>query len=730
MDTPTAIGKKQRFLLELPELLDLTFSFLDDYTITHTIILVCRQWFQVGQHRVIKELVWQNNTSNMEKDRVLLQLGRVDRLCYHGHSEGYYHDVDGNLWRNLAERSRRHRFLDWELRRAKFSQQQQKQQEQEHDDGKVEDELDTDQETSELPLKELRMQGAVDLSNMCAIYPAMAHLTSLEIQSVTVTVGVLQMRHVFEYCPLLQRICVESLSPRAQYLQGPWFSEVRINPQTGQVRKRVPLLLRSVVLRNVVVPQSCLETLIGLVPQLGELLMVVKNFVDLYGSTVIAATNDNNSDGYGDGDGSLSKDGPTRIRQLVKLHHPHLNSFYFSPPHTIAPLSTDIIHDWIQDAPSKKMDWTFQGPELTPEILAHLVQLPNFITTLHISGECSTLHGYLCASPHLLHLKAPNSAIPINDLDIHYRLIQGCLPAATVTAMISCQQEQENNHRNHPRVWACRRLQTLQVAFFSTNMTSSYSRVIFGYVSRVCPKLKDLEIYGPEYLLQLQNPWTIEEAEARQGRLCLMLEGGLCLLSRLKGLERLVVGNVDYNVANVDEDGGDEDDDGNDEHSGDDLGVHFDWMVPEGHSVARRNARQAWINRARGQGCWSKMLQDEEAHEEERLQNYQKGLSDNGITIATQQAKDTADGGEEFLAASLQDLGLLRDVKQVLEDMESRNTEEGEGYKLWPYLIRLSIYQDITFGHQPEAEVKRLLSPIDPRTGLPSLELLKYPVLS
>ncbi|KAG0380861.1 hypothetical protein BGX24_004071 [Mortierella sp. AD032] len=714
METSTT-NRKQRSPLELPELLDLTFSFIDDHTITHTIILVCRQWLQVGQHRVIKELVWQSNSKKIEKDRVLSQLGRVDRLCYRAENFGYNGLYgDKALWENLAGRSRRHRFLDWEQRRARFGQPQQKQQEREGNGDEVEEELDTVQETSELPLKELRMQGTVSLYNMKEFYPAMAHLTSLEIRSVHY--GILQMRQLFENCPLLQEICVESPSPTAQYLQGPWFSEVRVNPRTGQARKRAPLLLRSVVLRNLIVPQSCLETLIGVVPQLGELLLVIKDFVDLYGSTITTVTNDNNSDG--DVNGSLSTDGPTRIRQLVKLHHPQLYSFYFSPPHSIAPLS-DVIHDWIQDAPlSKRRDWTFEGPELTPCIVGHLVQLPNFITTLHISGECSTLHGYLCASPHLLHLKAPYTAISIDDLDIHHRLVPGRFPTDTDTDTVMStnqqQQQQQQQGNDRPQVWACRRLQTLQVAFFSTNMTSSSSRVVFGYISRVCPKLKDLEIYGPEYL---SGGWLAADLDIRQGRLYLLLEGGLCLLSRLKSLERLVVGKWYDIVTRADEESGDEDDGGDDGHSGGDWAVHFDWIIPAGHSATRRNARQAWINRAEGKRCWLKMLQDEEAQEEERLQNQQKVLSDHGVTTATQQVKDTDNGDEEGLAARLQDLGLLKGVKQVLEEMESSKVEEGEGYRCWPHLTRLSFYQDITFGQQPGAEVKRLLT--DLRQVLP-----------
>ncbi|KAF9148657.1 hypothetical protein BG015_009582, partial [Linnemannia schmuckeri] len=682
-------AKTSRSPLHLPELLDHTFSFLSDYTITHVIILVCRQWFYVGQHRLVREQVWETKLSQSKQDVLLADMGRVDRLCYYCH--GRYDDpfTLKGLWTALGERSRQHRFLDWEQRR--LQQRRQPSTSSGYIKPWLTPEEAEDEDTAELPLKELRLQGYMGLSNLTLVLPAMAHLTSLEIQ--TAHVGILSMLNILESCPLLQRLYIDSGASTGRVLVGPWFSPARINPRDGQKRKRIPLALRSLVLRNVSVPQSGLETLITLTPHLRELVLVVKEFFP-----------DRYPDDDGDAISTRIADAPRRIRELVKLHHSAtLCSFFFSPPYSTTAFSTDMIQDWIQDlpAPHANLDWTFEGPELTPPIITHLTTVvPNTITTLHIMGKCPTLHDYLCASPHLLHLMAPNSAIPLDDLDIHFRQTQG-YPSPSVALRYQQNQQQQQQFL---KVWACQRLTTLHIAFLPHKATASSSRLIFGYISRVCPGLQDLEIHGPEFLTRQDNTWPPPDASF--GRLCVRLESGLCLLSELKGLERLVVGTVDHNSFHLVVD--------DDVYSVEDydLAVDFDWMVPAGHSTYRRHARQAWFDKEeKTGGGWGKRLEVEEVNEVARRQNYQQFLADHSIDIKLQQGVASEHENTD-LARSLEDLGLLRDVKQVLERMERVANDQVE-YRCWPHLYRLSIYQENIFGLQPEAEIQRILKADD-----------------
>ncbi|KAF9917454.1 hypothetical protein BX616_000953 [Lobosporangium transversale] len=81
------------------------------------------------------------------------------------------------------------------------------------------------------------------------------------------------------------------------------------------------------------------------------------------------------------------------------------------------------------------------------------------------------------------------------------------------------------------QIWACRRLRTLHVRFdeaCSTQSLDEQARVLYGYVSRVCPDLEDLLIRGNGIKDRLQSPVS------------------MCLLSRLKRLKKLRLVEVPY----------------------------------------------------------------------------------------------------------------------------------------------------------------------------------------
>ncbi|KAG0280023.1 hypothetical protein BGZ95_011532 [Linnemannia exigua] len=74
------------------------------------------------------------------------------------------------------------------------------------------------------------------------------------------------------------------------------------------------------------------------------------------------------------------------------------------------------------------------------------------------------------------------------------------------------------------RVWACRNLRTLHISISGQRKSSGshvFSLVLFGYLSRVCPRLEELSVKIDEIILDD--------------------ESGLCLLGRLKFLERIQI---------------------------------------------------------------------------------------------------------------------------------------------------------------------------------------------
>ena len=61
----------------------LIFFYLNDYTVGNVAIFVCRNWFKIGQRRVVLELMWRSDDGPLWKSRILARLGRVDQLSYY-----------------------------------------------------------------------------------------------------------------------------------------------------------------------------------------------------------------------------------------------------------------------------------------------------------------------------------------------------------------------------------------------------------------------------------------------------------------------------------------------------------------------------------------------------------------------------------------------------------------------------------------------------------------------
>ncbi|KAG0234460.1 hypothetical protein BGX31_004563 [Mortierella sp. GBA43] len=159
----------------------------------------------------------------------------------------------------------------------------------------------------------------------------------------------------------------------------------------------------------------------------------------------------------------------------------------------------------------------------------------NFLTRLemlwytaeHTEKFEERLHEFLCNAVHLRHLVAPRVNYWAEYLDLEPipgandapKSIQYYRPRSNMVP---------NSHvwRIKSKTWACRQLETLHLGIRarygdSFNQDPSCSRIMFGYISRHCPKLRDVWITR-----NLVN---------------LKLMGGLCLMSRLTALERLKI---------------------------------------------------------------------------------------------------------------------------------------------------------------------------------------------
>ena len=83
--------------LEIPELLDKIFSYMDEVTLALSVIPVCRYWFQVGWSRVVREAVYDTDMTDQELEVVVMKQLPVARrvvLVHTSHEwEGGYEAV-------------------------------------------------------------------------------------------------------------------------------------------------------------------------------------------------------------------------------------------------------------------------------------------------------------------------------------------------------------------------------------------------------------------------------------------------------------------------------------------------------------------------------------------------------------------------------------------------------------------------------------------------------------
>ncbi|KAF9350128.1 hypothetical protein BGX26_011659 [Mortierella sp. AD094] len=141
----------------------------------------------------------------------------------------------------------------------------------------------------------------------------------------------------------------------------------------------------------------------------------------------------------------------------------------------------------------------------------------------------NALHDFLCSSPHLEHLRAGTIGYYIENLDLN-----GLLP---ISEGHFATLEDDNDGRGGSSS------NSSSSSRFYINSSSSksgivhdnspkLSRIVFGYIARVCPRLQDLLIRGY--------------------RLNMTLEGGFCLLTRLRALKRVAISQLDCKFSTKD----------------------------------------------------------------------------------------------------------------------------------------------------------------------------------
>ncbi|KAG0208035.1 hypothetical protein BGX33_006504 [Mortierella sp. NVP41] len=250
-------------------------------------------------------------------------------------------------------------------------------------------------------------------------------ITSLTIRSESLTCAeLMNMTVLFTMCPYLEDLRIEfhgSIS-----LKGSWFRPHGAPTDTpiSEYNSRT-LGLSSLVLLNVRMHQFNLRDLLEISPRLKDLRIVLE-FVKYIQATM--------------------------ADRAVPL-----KTFYVS-------VKWCVVQDEVFGVCPRSSDITIQVQDLTPSFVRMLTDRPNHVTCLENFARAPTpsvnLHQYLCSSPHLLHLKASKVGIIVDDMNIFI------IPDKKDTDTAKDRDEEEGNIRPHfPKLWACRNLRTLQVAF-------------------------------------------------------------------------------------------------------------------------------------------------------------------------------------------------------------------------------------------------------------------------
>ncbi|KAG0315699.1 hypothetical protein BGZ97_007933 [Linnemannia gamsii] len=430
-------------------------------------------------------------------------------------------------------------------------------------------------------------------------------------------------------CPLLESLHL--LASWTLYVTGPWT--------TGN-QESLPnrLALRSLVLERPLMPQAWMEALLRKTPDLDDLKLITITDID-----------------------SNPWDWPRFFKHLQALALP-LKQFHYSRPWTVP--TSDEQEEKIFSVCSSAQDRTFLAQNMTPIIIKCLTDQPVALTTLDILlpryGYCSrngwlmededistgytaqAWHQPLCECSNLRHLKTLKIPYMIEYMDLHRR--NGMIP-----------RYEDSHCEPHvqpiPGIWICRGLETL---YLDLHVHDQNRRgIAYGYISRVCPRLRDLRISFPEgcsfeigRTFVWQQPFVLQE--------------GLCLLSRLKWLERL---RVEYKLVECEF-------------------AELNWLCRSGRTEEHRARRREIVE------GWTSRLEEEAVMEITRLAksegNEVLGVGD-------------GDGG---LLVSMRNLGMLQDVKDMVVEMD---TDE---FVCLPELQQLACGNHLE--QRPEKEIRSL----------------------
>ncbi|KAK3819333.1 MAG: hypothetical protein JOS17DRAFT_793984 [Linnemannia elongata] len=555
--TPSTPTSTKLSPLDIPLILDLIFSHLSDVTIRNAVVRVCRQWHSLNHNRLRRTITYYDfRSSPLRKKQILARLPGAYRLeCV---LEKRWFDpvevIDVRKVIDEEEESGIRGILRNQLLLVQEGEEEKEEEEEELSLKEVttagqgeetirnvnERELHLWRKTQSTatttrlatfykhcPLRELSLQVHSPFEHTMANFPYPATLTCLELDMASLSIdplACLSLTHILQTCSLLETL---SIKARVSTYWISWTTPTQGQDLDQNQDQEQPSLaaaitfpLRSLTLKNVgfnppELQEQCsftsaLKNLFSFTPRLKVLKLMSMNQTNVH-----------------------QNDWSSILHHLQNLRIT-LNTIELSTS-TQGHLSSHESK-LIQEVCPLTSDWTLLANNVTPLSVQTLTMRScPFVTTLELywnpqsnshSEPCCEgalkdaprlLHEYLCSSSELAHLKTLKAPIRPEYMDIFNR--------GTVT---NTNQPPTTTPPALPAIWACRGLETLH-----TELHGSYKpRTFFGYISRVLPYLEDLYISRP-------NVCRSASGGRIHASIDLQLKNGLCLLSRLRYLERL-----------------------------------------------------------------------------------------------------------------------------------------------------------------------------------------------
>ncbi|KAG0381251.1 hypothetical protein BGX24_000022 [Mortierella sp. AD032] len=361
-----------------------------------------------------------------------------------------------------------------------------------------------------IPLRSMHLQINVQYMTTADSTPFPPSLISLELVYPHGDERAEDLTKMMRMCPLLETLSIEvDEKPGRSFL---WTL-------LDQEHQPTPLPLRHLNFRNVSFAQSNLENLLSFTPRLKTL-------------TLMAMSTE-----------SHSEYDWTRLLEHIKARGIMLDSVHFSAYGHHSHL--DILPRLGEICPSVT-NWALWCHDVTYPFLQELTLRTSNVTTLdlfwrprewnnpvlnsarELGDSPRLIHEYLCTSSQLVHLRTLKTVVRPEYFDLFVRRNQ------LDTETRGQQTLPLPPAPSAPAIWGCRGLETLHIDIHG----AIKSKILFGYVSRVFPRLVDLSIQIPERFQEGEE--GVEVVLVYPG-FRVDLKGGFCLLSRLEHLRYLRV---------------------------------------------------------------------------------------------------------------------------------------------------------------------------------------------